>query len=111
MTILEGRTVGSDGANMETRIRFDASTREWVFSNFKRYISNAGKADAYIVWGITDPNVAPPKGMSALLVPAVTPGLSFPGFYNFMGWRSSAIGEVKFQDVRAPAAYSPDEKT
>ncbi|CAN1539302.1 Acyl-CoA dehydrogenase/oxidase, N-terminal [Sphingomonadaceae bacterium] len=55
VTILEGRTVGSDGANMETRIRFDASTREWVFSDFKSYISNAGKAAAYIVCGITAP--------------------------------------------------------
>jgi alkylation response protein AidB-like acyl-CoA dehydrogenase len=49
--------------------------------------------------------------MSAVLVPVVTPGLSFPGFYNFMGWRGSVVGEVKFQDVRAPEAYSPDEKT
>lgn len=110
--ILEGRAVGSicmtepnvgsDSANMETRIRFDHSTREWVVSGFKRYISNAGKADAYIVWGITDPNVAPQKGMSAVLIPADTPGLSFPRFYDFMGRRGSVVGEVKFNEVRVP---------
>ena len=104
MPILEGRAVGSicmtepnvgsDSAGMETRIRFDEKTKEWVIDGFKRYISNASKADVYIVWGITDPDVAPQKGMSAVLVPADTPGLSFPRTYDFMGRRGCFVGEV-----------------
>ena len=43
------RNVGSDSAGMETRIRFDEASREWVIDGFKRYISNASKSDVYIV--------------------------------------------------------------
>jgi len=110
--ILEGRAVGSicmtepgvgsDSAGMTTRIRFDDSTREWVIDGFKRYISNAGEADVYIVWGITDPDLPPQKGMSAVLVPAGTPGLSVPRLYDFMGRRGSVVGEVTLDQVRVP---------
>ncbi len=110
--ILEGRAVGSicmtepnvgsDSAGMETRIRFDEQTREWVIDGFKRYISNATKADVYIVWGITDADVAPQKGMTAVVVPADTPGLSFPRTYDFMGRRGCVVGEVSFDGVRVP---------
>lgn len=113
--ILEGRAVGaicmtepnvgSDSAGMETRVRFDAATREWVISGFKRYISNAGKADAYIVWGISDPDLPPQKGMSAVVVPAAAEGLSFPRTYDFIGRRGSVVGEVRFDDVRVPEEY------
>lgn len=94
--------VGSDSAGMETKIRFDEKTHEWVIDGFKRYISNASKADVYVVWGITDPDVAPQKGMTAVLVPAETPGLSFPRLYDFMGRRGSVVGEVVFDNVRVP---------
>lgn len=94
--------VGSDSAGMETRIHFDAKTREWVINGFKRYISNASKSDVYIVWGISDPGVAPQKGMSAVAVPAGKPGISFPRTYDFMGRRGCVVGEVKFDNVRVP---------
>ncbi|WP_028714235.1 acyl-CoA dehydrogenase family protein [Paracoccus sp. J55] len=110
--ILEGRAVGSicmtepnvgsDSAGMETAIRFDEASREWVIDGFKRYISNASKADVYIVWGITDPDAPPQRGMSAVLVPADTPGLSFPRLYDFMGRRGSVVGEVALDGVRVP---------
>ena len=112
-SILEGRAVGSicmtepnvgsDSAGMETRITRDTATGEWVINGFKRYISNASKADVYIVWGISDAEVAPQKGMSAVLVPAETPGLSFPRTYEFMGRRGSVVGEVTLDNVRVPA--------
>lgn len=94
--------VGSDSAGMETQIRFDSATREWVISGFKRYISNASRADVYVIWGITDPDVASQLGMSAVLVPAGTPGLSFPRLYDFMGRRGSVVGEVMLDEVRVP---------
>ncbi len=95
--------VGSDSAGMETRIRFDAKAGEWVIDGFKRYISNATKSDIYIVWGISDPEVAPQKGMTAIAVPATTPGISFPRTYDFMGRRGCVVGEVTFENVRVPA--------
>ncbi len=96
------KNVGSDSAGMETRIRFDEKTREWVIDGFKRYISNASKSDVYIVWGISDPDVAPQKGMTALAVPAGTPGMSFPRTYDFMGRRGCVVGEVTLEGVRVP---------
>jgi alkylation response protein AidB-like acyl-CoA dehydrogenase len=110
--ILEGTAIGSicmtepnagsDSAGMETRIRFDAKSREWVIDGFKRYISNATKSDVYIVWGISDAQVAPQKGMSAVVVPADAAGLSFPRTYDFMGRRGCVVGEVTFENVRVP---------
>jgi alkylation response protein AidB-like acyl-CoA dehydrogenase len=115
MPILEGRAVGSicmtepnvgsDSAGMETAIRFDETSREWVVSGLKRYISNAGKADIYIVWGITDPDAAPQKGMSAVAVPADAAGVHFPRSYNFMGRRGCVVGEVAFDAVRVPETH------
>ena len=95
--------VGSDSAGMETKIRFDTQTNEWVINGLKRYISNATKSDVYIVWGISDASVAPQKGMTAIAVPAKTPGMSFPQTYDFIGRRGCVVGEVTFEDVRVPA--------
>ncbi|RWX60729.1 acyl-CoA dehydrogenase family protein [Mesorhizobium sp. M4B.F.Ca.ET.089.01.1.1] len=94
--------VGSDSAGMETHIRFDTRSREWVIDGLKRYISNASRADVYVVWGITDPNVSPHKGLTAVAVPAGTSGLSFPRNYDFMGRRGCLVGEVAFDGVRVP---------
>lgn len=94
--------VGSDSAGMKTTIRFDEGSKEWVIDGFKRYISNASKSDVYIVWGVSDPEVAPQKGMSAVAIPADTPGLSFPQSYQFMGRRGCVVGEVTLEGVRVP---------
>jgi alkylation response protein AidB-like acyl-CoA dehydrogenase len=94
--------VGSDSAGMETRIRFDERSREWVIDGLKRYISNATKSDVYIVWGISDADVPPQRGMTAVAVPAGTRGMSFPRTYDFMGRRGCVVGEVALEDVRVP---------
>lgn len=94
--------VGSDSAGMETRIELDEARDEWVINGFKRYISNASVADTYIVYGISDDSVAAQKGMSAVLVPNGTAGMSFPRTYTFMGRRGCVVGEVEFRDCRVP---------
>ena len=110
--IVDGRAVGAicvtepgagtDTAALETRIAFDAARREWVVNGVKRYISNASVADVYIVYGVSDPSGPAGKRLSAVVVPAGTPGLSFPRRYSFMGRRGCVVGEVAFQDVRVP---------
>lgn len=97
--------VGSDSAGMETRIRFDSETREWVIDGFKRYISNASVADTYVVYGITNPDVPAQKGMSAVVVPEGTPGMGFPRTYTFMGRNGCVVGEVELRGVRVPADH------
>lgn len=93
---------GSDTSRMQTRIEFDTSRGEYVVNGLKRYISNAAVADVYIVYGVTDPAATPGKGLSAVVVPGGTAGLSFPRRYTFMGRRGCVVGEVKFEDCRVP---------
>ena len=67
---------GSDTSRLSTRIDFDATRNEWIVNGSKRYISNAGVADAYIVYGVTDRDAAPGKGLSAVVVPSGARGLA-----------------------------------
>ncbi|MEO8738206.1 MAG: acyl-CoA dehydrogenase [Casimicrobiaceae bacterium] len=113
--IVEGRMVGaicvtepdagSDTSRMQTRIEFDPVRGEYVINGRKRYISNAGVADVYIVYGVTDQAAAPGKGLGALVVPSGTPGLTFPRRYTFMGRRGCVVGEVEFMQCRVPADH------
>lgn len=96
--------VGSDSAGMQTHITYDPANDEFVIDGFKRYISNASKADLYIVYGITDPAVPAGKGMSAVVVPGGTAGMRFPRTYTFLGRHGSIVGEVAFKDCRVPAS-------
>ncbi len=113
--IVEGLTVGaicvtesdagSDTSRLQTTIARDAATGEYVIRGFKRYISNAGVADVYIVYGVDGIDGGAGKSMSAILVPAGTPGLSFPRRYTFMGRRGCVVGEVAFDGCRVPADH------
>ncbi len=102
--------VGSDTSRMQTRIEFDAARDEWVINGFKRYISNASVADVYIVYGVSDPTAAGGRGLSAVVLAAGTPGLSFPRRYTFMGRRGCVVGEVELRDCRVPASYLLGER-
>jgi len=113
--IVDGRMVGaicvtepgagSDASRLQTTIEFDERRREYVVTGHKRYISNAAVADVYVVYGVTDPTAAPGKGLSALVVPSGTTGLSFPRRYTFMGRRGCVVGEVAFDKCRVPADH------
>jgi acyl-CoA dehydrogenase len=72
-----------------------------VLDGTKVFISNAGIADFYAVLART--GAAPgAKGLSMLLVPAATPGVSAPVRIEVLG--PHPIGTVAFQGVRVPAA-------
>jgi len=118
--LLDGRQIGaicvtepeagSDTSGMRTRIDFDAASGEWLVNGFKRYISNASVADVYIVYGISDAAAPVGRGMSAVVVPRGTPGLSFPRRYTLMGRRGSVVGEVELRDCRVPANHLLGER-
>ncbi|MCC7280911.1 MAG: acyl-CoA dehydrogenase family protein [Acetobacteraceae bacterium] len=95
---------GSDTARLATRISRDGAGG-WVVDGLKRYISNASVADVYIVYGVSDPAAAPGRGLSAVVVPAGTQGLSFPRRYSFMGRRGCVVGEVALEGCRVPADH------
>jgi acyl-CoA dehydrogenase len=67
---------GSDVASLQARAhRVDAG---WVLDGEKHLISNAGLADVYVVFAVTTPG-AGSRGISAFVVPADAPGLTFGG--------------------------------
>src|SRR4051812_31465360 len=102
--ILDGRTVGaicvtepdagSDTSRLPTRLTRNAPGGDRVGNGRKRYSSNAGAADAYIVYGTTESDATSGKRLSAVVVPDGTRGLSFPRRYTFMGRRGCVVGEV-----------------
>lgn len=100
---------GSDTGALRTQVRRDSRTGEWVVRGLKRYIADASLAEVYIVYGVEQPEAPPPRRLTAVLVPAGTPGLSFPRTYKLVGRRGSVVGDVQFDDCRVPAAYGLGE--
>jgi acyl-CoA dehydrogenase len=64
---------GSDAAALGTTA--ERVPDGWRIDGAKTWISNGGIADFYCVFARSKPDAAPAKGISAFLVPAITPGL------------------------------------
>ena len=91
---------GSDAAALATR-----ATREgdnYVLKGQKQFISGAGASDLYLVMARS--GGGGPSGISAFVVPADTPGLSFGANERKMGWNAQPTRAVIFEDARVPAA-------
>ncbi|GAB4321636.1 MAG: acyl-CoA dehydrogenase AcdA [Promethearchaeota archaeon] len=91
--------VGSDTAAMETTATLDGD--EWVINGEKRFITNGGYAQ-HTVWCITNPEVNPHRGMSAIVVPEGTPGLRVVRQHPLLGMRGVKNSHLEFKDVRVP---------
>ena len=91
---------GSDAASLRTTARRDGG--DYVLNGTKAFISGGGRSDLYLVMVRTGD--AGPKGISTMLVPRDTPGLSFGKQERKMGWNSQPTAMVIFEDARVPAA-------
>ncbi|MGQ3383593.1 acyl-CoA dehydrogenase family protein [Glutamicibacter sp. TV12E] len=91
--------IGSDAAALSTRARRDGD--EYVLSGVKQFISGAGSSGLYIVMARTADTGA--RGISAFLVPADLPGLSFGANEKKMGWKAQPTRQVIMEGVRIPA--------
>ncbi|MFN3450414.1 MAG: acyl-CoA dehydrogenase family protein [Roseococcus sp.] len=91
---------GSDAAALSTRAARD--NEGWVLNGAKQFISGAGAADLYLTMVRTGGPGA--DGVSALLIPKETPGLSFGANEKKMGWNAQPTRQVILQDARLPAA-------
>jgi len=89
---------GSDPASMRTHARRDGDG--WVLNGAKNWITNAGIADFYVVFAITDREQ---RRLSAFLVDADAPGLSIGKLEHKLGIKGSPTGSPVFEDVRVPA--------
>jgi len=90
---------GSDAAALKTRAL--RTNQGYSLTGTKAFISGGGYSDAYVVMCRTGADG--PKGISALVVEAGAPGLSFGGLEDKMGWRSQPTRQVQFDDCRVPA--------
>ncbi len=91
---------GSDAAALRTRA--ERSDGGWVLNGTKAFISGGGFSDLYLVMVRTGGDG--PRGVSAVLVEAGAPGLSFGAPERKMGWKAQPTTQVQFDDCRIPAA-------
>lgn len=92
--------VGSDAAALSTKAVRDGG--DYIFNGAKQFISGAGATDVYVVMARTGADGA--RGISAFIVPADTPGVSFGANEKKMGWNAQPTRQVIFEDARVPAA-------
>jgi alkylation response protein AidB-like acyl-CoA dehydrogenase len=94
---------GSDAAALATRARRDEASPlgGYVLDGAKQFISGAGAADLYLTMVRTGGPGA--DGVSALLIPKDTPGLSFGANERKMGWNAQPTRQVVFEGARVPA--------
>ncbi len=91
---------GSDAAALATRADRDGD--DYVLNGSKAFISGGGRSDIYVVMCRTGGGGA--KGISTLVVPKNTPGLSFGKQERKLGWNSQPTAMLNFVDARVPVA-------
>lgn len=93
---------GSDAGSLRTTAVKDGD--QYVLNGTKRFITNAPHAGIFTVMARTEPGSRGPKGVSAFIVEADTPGLSLGKTDRKMGHRGAHTCDVIFDDCRVPAA-------
>ncbi|MGO9974594.1 MAG: acyl-CoA dehydrogenase family protein [Solirubrobacteraceae bacterium] len=93
---------GSDPGGMITRAAKDGD--DWVIDGVKNWISNAGIADFYIVFAVTDRELPPSRGITAFVVEADRKGFSIGNLEHKLGIRGSPTGQPVLDGVRVPDA-------
>lgn len=90
---------GSDAGATRTTAVLDGDT--WVINGSKMWITNAPVAGHVIVTAVTDKDRGK-KGISAIIVPGGTAGMTFGKPEEKMGLRGSVTTAIQLEDVRVP---------
>ena len=90
---------GSDAAGTETTAVLEGDY--YILNGGKIFITNADKADTYVVFASTNPEMGT-RGISAFIVEKGWDGFTFGDHYDKMGIRSSSTAELIFNDVKVP---------
>jgi short-chain 2-methylacyl-CoA dehydrogenase len=98
---------GSDAGASRTRAALDEATGEWVIDGEKAFITNSGTAITSVV---TVTARTGPGEISAIVVPAGTPGLVVQEPYRKMGWHASDTHGLTLSDCRVPADHLLGER-
>lgn len=97
-------SVGSDAAAIETTARREGSF--CILNGKKRFITNAGLADIYVVYARTSQKPedrARYQHLTAFLVEKGTPGFSVEKINELSGWFGLPNGFLDFSEVKIPA--------
>lgn len=109
--IAEGRHMGAFGLT-EPNAGTDASAQQtvavldgdyYVINGSKIFITNAGEAETYVIFAMTDKSKGT-RGISAFILEKGMPGFTFGKREEKLGINSSITMELIFQDVRVPKA-------
>lgn len=92
---------GSDAASLKTRAVRDGD--HYVVNGTKRFITNAPHAGMFTLMARTNPDDPRAGGISAFIVDAKTPGISFGKRDRKMGQKGAHTCDVMFDNVRVPA--------
>lgn len=101
----EPDVASSDATNITTEIRRDGD--EYVVNGRKWWITGSAdeRCQIFIVMGKTDPEAAPHRQQSMVLVPRDTPGLTIKRHLPVFGYQDQhGHSEIVFEDVRVPAS-------
>ncbi len=90
---------GSDAAGIKTTI-IDKGDH-YLVSGEKMWITNAGHADLFVVYGTYDTSLKH-KGISAIVIEAGTDGIEMGKKEDKMGHRSSDTRGIRFNNVKVP---------
>ena len=90
---------GSDATEMKTTARLEGDG--YVLNGSKCFITNGPRADAVLVFALTDPE-RKHRGISALIVPANAPGFQRGKPDDKLGIRASGTCSLFFENCRVP---------
>ncbi|MCK9898151.1 acyl-CoA dehydrogenase family protein [Frankia sp. AgB32] len=93
---------GSDLASLRTRAQRDGE--DFVVNGQKIWTSGAHDADVILTFVRTDPDAPKHRGISVLLIPTDTPGVTRRPFGTLLSPNDLDFNEVFLDDVRVPAA-------
>ena len=98
---------GSDAGGTRTKAALDETADEWVIDGEKAFITNSGTPITSLV------TVTARTGqgeISAIVVPAGTPGLEVQPPYRKMGWHASDTHGLTFTGCRVPSGHLLGER-
>ena len=88
---------GTDAAGQQTTAVKDGD--DYILNGTKIFITNAGEADVYIIFAMTDKSQGT-RGISAFIVEKGMPGFTVGQHEKKLGIRGSATSELIFNNVR-----------
>ena len=90
---------GSNAANQQTAAVPDGD--DFVLNGTKLFVTNAGPADTLVVYAASDRSLGP-RGISAFIVEAGTPGVTKSKKEKKLGIHASDTREIVFASARVP---------